>query len=129
MNDTHSNIFVEGPVSLEFVAGIIQQYSLNSRVGAYSIFLGQVRGDPVNSTRVSAVEYSAQQELAFQRFKELQSILLSKYPNLNLHVYHSLGIVRTGEICFFVLTAGDHRRKVRDACDEAVERVKAEIPS
>jgi len=45
-----------------------------------------------------------------------------------MHVYHSLGKVVAGEICLFVFTSGAHRNEAIDACEETVERLKAELP-
>jgi molybdopterin synthase catalytic subunit len=36
--------------------------------------------------------------------------------------------VVAGEICLFVFTSGAHRKEAIDACEETVERLKAELP-
>jgi len=45
-----------------------------------------------------------------------------------MHVHHSLGEVKTGEICLFVFASSPHRKAAIDACEEAVERIKKELP-
>jgi molybdopterin synthase catalytic subunit len=45
-----------------------------------------------------------------------------------MHIYHSLGEVKVGEICLFVFTSSKHRKAAMQACDELVERIKAELP-
>lgn len=45
-----------------------------------------------------------------------------------MHIWHSLGRINVGEICLMVFTSGAHRREAIDACNEAVERIKAELP-
>ena len=45
-----------------------------------------------------------------------------------MHVYHSLGIVAAGQICLFVFTSSAHRKAAIAACEEVVERIKAELP-
>ena len=45
-----------------------------------------------------------------------------------MHIYHSLGKVKAGEICLFVFTSSSHRKAAIDACEEVVERVKKELP-
>ena len=45
-----------------------------------------------------------------------------------MHVYHSLGVVKAGEISLFVFTSSAHRRAAIDACNEVVERIKNELP-
>jgi molybdopterin synthase catalytic subunit len=45
-----------------------------------------------------------------------------------MHVYHSLGPVKAGEISLFVFTSSPHRKAAIDACEEVVERIKKELP-
>jgi molybdopterin synthase catalytic subunit len=45
-----------------------------------------------------------------------------------MHVHHSLGEIVAGEICLFVFTSSAHRKAAMDACNEIVERLKAELP-
>jgi molybdopterin synthase catalytic subunit len=45
-----------------------------------------------------------------------------------MHIYHSLGLVKAGEISLFVFTSAIHRREALDACDWIVERIKKEAP-
>ena len=45
-----------------------------------------------------------------------------------MHVYHSLGKIAAGEVCLFVFTSSAHRKAAMEACNETVERVKAELP-
>jgi molybdopterin synthase catalytic subunit len=39
-----------------------------------------------------------------------------------------LGKVEAGEISLFVFTSSAHRKAAIDACNETVERIKAELP-
>ena len=122
------NIFIQGAIPMDLMAALIGQNSRNTFVGAYSIFLGQVRSDESKGSRVKAVEYTTYAELAIAKFQEIKTSLFDKYPVTSLHVHHSLGKVSAGEICFFVLVASGHRREAIEACNEAVERIKAELP-
>ena len=45
-----------------------------------------------------------------------------------MHAYHSLGKVVVGEISLFVFTSSPHRKAAIEACNETVERIKAELP-
>jgi molybdopterin synthase catalytic subunit len=129
MNDkTEGNIFVEGPIPAEYIATLIQQYGLNKSIGAYSIFMGQVRRDEIDGSKVAAIEFTTQAEMASDKFHEIQASLFEKYKLTGLTVYHSLGKVNTGEICLFVLTVSAHRAEAIAACSEAVELVKSELP-
>ncbi len=66
--------------------------------------------------------------MALEKFHEIQATLPEKYNLTGLNIYHSLGEVKTGEICLFVLAASKHRAEAISACSEAVERVKSELP-
>jgi molybdopterin synthase catalytic subunit len=45
-----------------------------------------------------------------------------------MHVYHSLGEVKVGEICLFVFVSSPHRKEVFEALHHLVERIKKELP-
>jgi molybdopterin synthase catalytic subunit len=45
-----------------------------------------------------------------------------------MHVWHSMGKVKTGEICLFVFTSAPHRKAAIDACEEVVELIKSGLP-
>ena len=122
------NIFTQGPIPAGFIADSIQKHSSQTGIGAHSIFLGQVRADKIGSGTVSAIEYTAYEEMALERMFDIREALFSKYDLTCMHVYHSLGSVAAGEICLFVFTSSVHREDATAACQEAVERIKAELP-
>ena len=122
------NIFVQGAVSPSFIAESIQSHSSKTEIGGHSIFLGQVRADNIEGKKVSAIEYTAYEELALEKMHAIREAIFAKYPLSCMHVYHSLGKVVAGEICLFVFTSGVHRKEAIEACEETVERLKAELP-
>lgn len=122
------NIFVDGPISPEKIAKSIQNHSSKTNIGAHSIFLGQVRADEKDGSVVSAIEYTAYEEMALQKAFEIREAIFEKYNLTCMHIYHSLGEVKTGEICLFVFTSSKHRKMAIDACEELVERIKNELP-
>jgi len=122
------NIFVPGAVSPAFIAESIQKHSSKTDIGAHSIFLGQVRADEIDGKRVSGIEYTTYEDMALEKMHEIREDIFGKYDLTCMHVYHSLGLVKTGEICLFVFTSSKHRKLAIDACSETVERIKAELP-
>jgi len=122
------NIFVQGPVSPIFIAESIQKHSSKTDIGGHSIFLGQVRADSIEGKKVIAIDYTAYEELALEKMHVIREAIFAKYPLSCMHVYHSLGKVVAGEICLFVFTSGAHRKEAIEACEETVERLKAELP-
>lgn len=122
------NIFVDGPIAPEFIAKSISNHSSKTDIGGHSIFMGQVRKDEIGEKQVSAIEYTAFEELALSKMHEIREDIFSKYPLSCMHIHHSLGIVKAGEICLFVFTSSKHRKPAIDACNELVERIKSELP-
>lgn len=123
-----NNIFVQGPIEPTFIANSIQKHSSKTDIGAHSIFLGQVRADTIDGKEVASIEYTAYEEMALEMMYTIRENMFAKYDLTCMHVYHSLGNVKAGEISLFVFTSAPHRKAAIDACEEAVERMKAELP-
>ncbi len=122
------NIFISGPITPDFIAASIKKHSSKKDIGAHNIFLGQVRADIINNKQVRAIEYTSYEEMALEKMHEIRESIFAKYDLTCMHVYHSLGKVASGEISLFVFTSSAHRKAAIDACEEAVERIKAELP-
>lgn len=122
------NIFVDGPVNSGFIAESIQKHSVKTGIGGHSIFLGQVRADDIEGKKVTGIEYTSYEEMALEKMHEIREAIFAKYSLVCMHVYHSLGLVKAGEISLFVFTSSKHRKAAIDACEETVERLKAELP-
>lgn len=122
------NIFTQGAIAASFIADSIQKHNTKTEIGGHSIFLGQVRADAINGQTVTAIEYTAYEEMALEKMHVIREELFAKYPLVCMHVHHSLGTIAAGEICLFVFTSAAHRKAAIDACTECVERLKAELP-
>ena len=124
---THT-IFIEGAIPSQKIADDIQKHAARTDIGAHSIFLGQVRADVKEGIPVSAIEYTAYEEMALAKMTEIREALFAKYTLSCMHVYHSLGVVHAGEICLFVFVSSKHRKAAIAACEELVEAIKNELP-
>jgi molybdopterin synthase catalytic subunit len=122
------NIFMQGSIPASFIADSIQKHSSKTNIGAHSIFLGQVREDVIGDKTVAAIDYTTYQEMALEKMHEIRQAIFAKYELTCMHVHHSLGKVAAGELCLFVFTSSKHRKIAIDACEETVERIKAELP-
>lgn len=122
------NIFVQGPVSPAFIAEKIAAHASKTDIGGHSIFLGQVRADEKEGKTVLSIDYSTYEEMALEKMHLIRQEIFEKYPLTCMHIYHSLGQVKAGEISLFVFTSSVHRKPAIDACSEIVERIKAELP-
>ena len=101
------NIFVQGPIAASFIAESIQNHSSKTGIGGHSIFLGQVRADRIDGKEVNSIEYTAYEEMAFgEDARDSGRYVFTKYDLTCMHVYHSLGNVRAGEISFVCVYIG-----------------------
>jgi molybdopterin synthase catalytic subunit len=121
------NIFVQGAISPAFIAESIAKHSSKKDIGAHSIFLGQIREDVIEGKPVKAIEYTAYEEMALEQMSVIRESVFTKYNLTCMHIYHSLGVVESGEICLFVFTSSKHRSAATQACNEVVEKIKAEL--
>ena len=128
MSKPIKNIFTQGAIIPAFIAESIAKHSSKKDIGAHSIFLGQVRADVIDDKTVAAIAYTTYEGLALQKMHELREDIFAKYELTCMHVHHSLGRVKAGEICLFVFTSSKHRKIAIDACEEVVERIKADLP-
>lgn len=128
MEKKPKNIFVDGPIKADFIADSIQKHSSKKDIGAHSIFLGQVRNDVIDGKTVSAIDYTTYEEMALEKMHVIREHIFEKYALTCMHIHHSLGSVKAGEISLFVFTSSKHRKASIDACEELVERIKKELP-
>lgn len=121
-------VLVQGSISSEFIATSIANHSSKTDIGAHAIFLGQVRKDTKDGRFVSTIEYSAYKEMAEQVFFEIRESAFEKFEIVCLHIYHSMGIVKAGEISLFVFVSCKHRAQSFKALEYLVEEIKAKAP-
>ncbi len=122
------DVFVEGAISPTFIADSIAKHASKKNIGAHSIFLGQIRNDTIGNKEVIAIDYTAYEDMALEKFHEIREDTFLKFPLKCMHIYHSLGRVNAGEISLFVFTSSVHRKEAMDACEYVVTRIKAEAP-
>jgi molybdopterin synthase catalytic subunit len=121
------NIFVQGPIAASFIGESIHKHNTKTEIGGHSIFLGQVRADSIDGKKVTAIEYTAYEEMALEKMHAIREDIFARYNLTCMHVYHSLGKVAAGEICLFVFTSSAHRKAAIEACNETVEKIKSEL--
>ena len=122
------NSLVEGPITPEKIATSIAHHQVKTNIGAHDIFLGQVRADEIEGKEVVAIDYSAYEEMANKIFDEIREAAFEKYDLTCAHIYHSIGVVKTGELCLFVFTSSKHRAMAFDSCRFITEEIKAKAP-
>jgi molybdopterin synthase catalytic subunit len=129
MSDTKpKNVFIKGAISSEFIGESISKHQSKTSIGAHNIFLGQVRADEIDGKVISAIEYTAYEDMANAKFHEIREATFEKFNLTCMHIYHSLGIVKAGEICLFVFVSSPRRKEVFKALEYVVEEIKAKVP-
>jgi len=122
------NSLVQGPITPEKIATSIAHHQVKTNIGAHDIFLGQVRADVIEGKEVVAIDYSAYEEMANKTFDDIREAAFNKFDLTCAHIYHSMGVVKAGELCLFVFTSSKHRAMAFDACRFITEEIKAKAP-
>ncbi|MFZ9027422.1 MAG: molybdenum cofactor biosynthesis protein MoaE [Crocinitomicaceae bacterium] len=122
------NCFREGAIAATFIGDSIAKHQSKTNIGAHEIFLGQVRADEIDGKTVAAIDYSAYEEMANEKFHEIREAAFEKFDLTCMHIYHSLGKVKTGEICLFVFASSKHRVEARNAVAYLVDTIKTDVP-
>ena len=125
---TKKKSFVDGPIPSAFIGESIAKHQSKTAIGAHNIFLGQVRADVIDGKPVTAIAYSSYEDMAEQSFHDIREAAFAKYELSCLHIYHSLGLVRTGEICLFVFVSAPRRKVTYKALKFLVEEIKKKVP-
>ena len=122
------SVFIQGAISSEFIGESIAKHQTKTSIGAHNIFLGQVRADVIDNKTIAAIEYTAYEDMANVKFHEIRETAFEKFELTCMHIYHSLGNVKAGEICLFVFVSSPHRKTVFEALEFIVEEIKAKVP-
>ncbi len=127
------DIFTEGPITPAFIAESIAKHATRHDIGAHEIFLGQIRadtgrGDGSIARTVTAIEYTAYRDMANEQMVPIREEAFARWPITCLHVHHSQGIIKAGELCFFVFASSAHRSAAREAVAYVTDEVKKRLP-
>lgn len=122
------NAFKQGAISSDFIGESISKHQTKTSIGAHSLFLGQVRADIMDTKTVAAIKYTAYEVMANKKINEIRETAFDKFELTCMHIYHSLGTVKAGEICLFVFVSAPRRNVVFKAVEFIVEELKSNVP-
>ena len=98
-------------------------------VGGTAIFLGTVRDHAADLDDVVGLEYSAYPEMAEKVLARLAVDLRRDHPSLTgIALLHGVGELAVGDHTVLIVCASAHRAEAFDACRDALERVKDDVP-
>lgn len=109
-------------ISAEVLAAMVKSQS----AGAVVTFSGDVRNHDKGKV-VSKLSYEIHPS-ATTVIEKLAAEVAAKYKVENVATAHRYGEIPIGESAFVVAVSAAHRKAALAACEELVERVKAELP-
>ncbi|WP_299098274.1 molybdenum cofactor biosynthesis protein MoaE [uncultured Winogradskyella sp.] len=121
-------VFINGPITPAFIANSIEKHQTKHSIGAHNIFLGQVRADVVNDKTVAGIDFTCYEEMAHPILDDIREKAFKTFNLTCMHIYHSLGEIKAGEVCFFVFVSAKHSKEVYAATEYLVNIVKKKVP-
>lgn len=120
---------VGGPISPLLISELMTLGNDDAGAGAVSIFIGKVRDDEIEGKRVTAIDYSAYEEMAVKEAEGIVNAVRSAFSDVrSVIIVHSLGVVRAGEASLFIMVSAGHRDQATRACRHTLEMVKEKLP-
>jgi molybdopterin synthase catalytic subunit len=117
-----------GPIAPEEISAILKDLKANN-IGAFSIFVGQVRADTIENKKVKEIEYSAYEAMVESEMTKIINVVKEQTGILEfIQVIHSTGKVKAGEISLLVIAGSTHREQSIKAMEDIVEHIKASLP-
>jgi len=123
-------IHSRGDISVEHVMDEMRKHPESKRAGAMATFVGIVREDPLefSNSKVRYLEYEAFEEVAIQKLQELREDLTKREGIVDVSIHHVVDRLGVGDESLIIVVLGTRRRFVFPVLEEAVERVKKEVP-
>lgn len=135
MNHDKQMFLVNGPIGSENVLDLITGHQSRTDSGALSFFLGQVRADEKAGLKITHeynkvvyIEYSAYNKMAGKEMGNISQEAVLKFGLTCVHIYHSLGKVKAGEISLLVMASASHRENCFDSMKFIVNEIKKRVP-
>lgn len=95
--------------------------------GGIGIFIGTVRNHHEGKA-VKALKYTAYAPVSEKMIRQIEQEIQQKFAVAYVRVIHRIGALNIGEKAIIAIAYAAHRREAFAACEEAVERVKHEVP-
>lgn len=96
--------------------------------GGVVTFLGVVRNRANDGRDVDGLEYEAHEAMALAEFETIASEVRERFPAVRLAIVHRTGALAVGETAVAVCAAAPHRGEAFDACEYAIDELKARAP-
>lgn len=95
--------------------------------GGIGVFIGTIRNHH-EGRAVKSLKYTSYIPVAEKMIRVIEQEIQEKYAVSYVRVVHRIGNLDIGEKAIIAIAYAAHRREAFQACEEAVERVKHEVP-
>lgn len=95
--------------------------------GGTCVFVGTVR-DRSPAGDVTGLIYEAWDDLALRRLSEIGEELHGSWTLRRVAILHRTGSLEVGEASVVIAVSAEHRAEAFEACREAIERLKQDVP-
>jgi molybdopterin synthase catalytic subunit len=120
---------VRGAITPFLISELMTLGTDDAGTGAVSVFIGKVRDDEIEGKRVTAIEYSAYEEMIVKEADEITMTVRSAFSDVrSVLILHSTGVVMAGEASLFIMVTSGHRDHGTRACRHTLEMVKERLP-
>ncbi|MCZ6469115.1 MAG: molybdenum cofactor biosynthesis protein MoaE [Candidatus Dadabacteria bacterium] len=116
-------------ISPEYITRVSN--SNDSDCGSVLTFIGRIRKDVSpkdGETHIEKIEYSVYEEMAEKEIHRIVESAKNKFKVADIIVKHRIGIVKVGEVAFFVAVFSSHRKEGIHAIDFIIDEVKTKVP-
>ena len=96
--------------------------------GGIVTFLGVVRNRANDGEMVSGLSYEAYESMACDEFRRVAEEARERFGDVRVAIVHRIGDLSIGEIAVAIVAASRHRAAAFDACEFAIDAVKARAP-
>jgi molybdopterin synthase catalytic subunit len=96
--------------------------------GGVVTFIGVVRDRANDGRSVNGLSYEAYEEMAIAEFAKIADEVRDRFRGVTIAIVHRIGDLRIGEIAVAVAAAATHRGDAFDACEYAIDELKARAP-
>lgn len=95
--------------------------------GGTCVFVGTVR-DRSPAGDVTGLTYEAWDDLALRRLSEIGEELHGSWTLRRVAILHRTGSLEVGEASVVIAVSAAHRAEAFEACRQAIERLKQDVP-
>ena len=106
----------------------LEEQIRTDRCGGLVTFCGIVRERADDGRAVTGLSYEAHEEMALAEFERIAREAGERFGPCEIGIVHRIGDLAVGEVAVVVTVAAEHRAAAFDACEYAIDELKARAP-